>query len=102
MPTALKERCGSFSSTEFTLEDAIESHACSLQANMRVTNGIPLGCSLLLPVDTVNFVQTRKVFLWQAQHCANLVLQQWRWRRQQWRWRVEWQAGVSMPVADGH
>jgi hypothetical protein len=27
---------------------------------MRVTNGIPLGCSLLLPVDTVNRVQTLK------------------------------------------
>jgi hypothetical protein len=33
---------------------------CSLQANTRVTNGIPLGSSLLLPVDTVNFVQTLK------------------------------------------
>jgi hypothetical protein len=45
----------------FTLEDAIGSHACSLEANMRVTNGIPLGSSLLLPVDTVNCVQTLKV-----------------------------------------
>jgi hypothetical protein len=27
---------------KFTLEDAIGSHACSLEANMRVTNGIPL------------------------------------------------------------
>jgi hypothetical protein len=45
---------------KFTLEDAIGSHACSLQANMRVTNGIPLGSSLLLPVDTVNCVQTLK------------------------------------------
>jgi hypothetical protein len=27
----------------FTLEDSIGSHACSLEANMRVTNGIPLG-----------------------------------------------------------
>jgi hypothetical protein len=45
---------------KFTLEDAIGSHACSFEANMRVTNGIPLGCSLLLPVDTVNSVQTRK------------------------------------------
>jgi hypothetical protein len=27
---------------------------------MRVTNGIPLGCSLLLPVGTVNHVATRK------------------------------------------
>jgi hypothetical protein len=28
---------------------------------MRVTNGIPLGCSLLLPVHTVNSVQTLQV-----------------------------------------
>jgi hypothetical protein len=28
---------------------------------MRVTNDIPLGCSLLLPVGTVNCVQTLKV-----------------------------------------
>jgi hypothetical protein len=27
--------------------DAIGSHACSLEANMRVTIGIPLGCPLL-------------------------------------------------------
>jgi hypothetical protein len=45
---------------EFTLEDAIGSHACSLEANMRVTNAIPLKSSLLLPVHTVNCVQTRK------------------------------------------
>jgi hypothetical protein len=31
----------------------IYTHACSLQASMCVTNGIPLGYSLLLPVDTV-------------------------------------------------
>jgi hypothetical protein len=43
-----------------TLEDAIGSHACSLEANTRVTNGISLGSSLLLPVDTVNCVQTLK------------------------------------------
>jgi hypothetical protein len=47
---------------EFTLEDAIGSHACSLEVNMRATNGIPFGCSLLLPVDTVNCVQTPKVY----------------------------------------
>jgi hypothetical protein len=34
--------------------------ACSLEANTRVTNGIPLGSSLLLPVDTVNCIQTLK------------------------------------------
>jgi DNA helicase INO80 len=45
---------------KFTLEDAIGSQACSLEANMHVTNGIPLGCSPLLPVDTVNCVQTLK------------------------------------------
>jgi hypothetical protein len=45
---------------KFTLEDAIGSHACSLEANTRVTNGIPLGSSLLLPVCTVNCVQTLK------------------------------------------
>jgi hypothetical protein len=44
-----------------TLEDAIEFHALApLEASMRVTNDIPLGCSLLLPVGTVNFVQTLK------------------------------------------
>jgi hypothetical protein len=49
---------------KFTLENAIESHACSPEcspeANMCVTNGIPLGCPLLLPVDTVNCVATLK------------------------------------------
>jgi CD109 antigen len=37
----------------FTLEDAIGSHACSREASRRVTNGIPFGCPLLLPVGTV-------------------------------------------------
>jgi hypothetical protein len=32
----------------FSLEDAIGSHACSLEACMRVANGIPLGRQLLL------------------------------------------------------
>jgi hypothetical protein len=45
---------------KFTLEDAIGSHACSLEASWRVTNGIPLGCSLFLPVHTINCVQTLK------------------------------------------
>jgi hypothetical protein len=45
---------------KITLEDAIGSHACSLEGNMRGINGIPLGCSLLLPVDPVNCVQTLK------------------------------------------
>jgi hypothetical protein len=46
---------------KFTLEDAIGSHACSLEANTRVTNGISLGSSLFIPVDTLNCVQTLKV-----------------------------------------
>jgi hypothetical protein len=41
---------------KFTPEDAIGSHACSLEASMHVTNGIPLGSSLLLRVDTVTCV----------------------------------------------
>jgi hypothetical protein len=45
---------------KFTLEDAIGSHACSLEANMRMTNCIPLGRPLLLQVATVNCVQTLK------------------------------------------
>jgi hypothetical protein len=44
----------------FALEDAIGSHACSLEANVRVTNGIPLGSLLLLPVGTVYCAQTLK------------------------------------------
>jgi hypothetical protein len=43
------------------LEDAIGSHACSLEASMRVTNAIHLGCSLLLSVGTVNSVQPLQV-----------------------------------------
>jgi hypothetical protein len=44
-----------------TIEDAIEFHTfASLEASMRATNGIPLGCSLFLPVGTVNSVQTLK------------------------------------------
>jgi ABC-type multidrug transport system fused ATPase/permease subunit len=45
---------------EFALKDAIGSHASSLQANMHVINGIPLRSPLLLPVGTVNRVQTLK------------------------------------------
>jgi hypothetical protein len=42
---------------DFTLEDAIGSHACSLVANMRVTNGIPLGSFLII---TINYAETLK------------------------------------------
>jgi hypothetical protein len=52
---------------KFTLEDAIGSHACSLEANTRVTTGIPLGSSLLLPLCTVNCVQTLKGLLLNTQ-----------------------------------
>jgi hypothetical protein len=49
-----------FSAT-FTLENAIAFHAFArLEALPCVTNGIPLGPSLLLPVGTVNCVQTLK------------------------------------------
>jgi hypothetical protein len=64
---------------KFTLEDAIGSHACSLEASTRVTNGIPLGSSLLLPVCTVNCVQTLKVLCSQPvskmgwRHCCPCV-----------------------------
>jgi hypothetical protein len=46
----------------FTLEDAIGSHVCSLEANIRVTTGIPLplACALLLPVGTETSVQLSK------------------------------------------
>jgi hypothetical protein len=44
----------------FTLEDAIGSHACSLEANMSVTNAFHLGWPLPLTVVTVNSVQTLK------------------------------------------
>jgi hypothetical protein len=57
---------------KFTLEDAIGSHTCSLEANMRVINGIPLGCSLLLPVDAVNFFQTLKVGAGGEECCNSL------------------------------
>jgi hypothetical protein len=42
------------------LEDAIGTPACSLEANKRVTNGIPLGCLHFLTRLTVNSVQTLK------------------------------------------
>jgi hypothetical protein len=57
---AIPSRYGARFRQKFTLEDAIGSHACSLEANTHVTNGIPLGSSLLLPVDTVNCIQTLK------------------------------------------
>jgi hypothetical protein len=41
-----------------TLEDAIGSHAFSLDASKRVTNGILRGRPLLLPVHPVNYDQT--------------------------------------------
>jgi hypothetical protein len=44
----------------FTPEDAIGSHACSLEASRRVTNDIPLRCPHFLPVHPVNCVQTLK------------------------------------------
>jgi hypothetical protein len=55
-----------------TLEDGIASHACShdcsLHVSKRAANGNPLGCSLLLPVGTVNSVQTRYEQVYNAQN----------------------------------
>jgi hypothetical protein len=45
---------------DFALDDAIESHACSLEANVRATNGIPLGSPLPLTVAIMNYVETLK------------------------------------------
>jgi hypothetical protein len=59
--------CGGACSTvrvfrqEFALEDAIGSHACSLEVNIRVNNGIPLGSPLFLTVFIINHVKTPKV-----------------------------------------
>jgi hypothetical protein len=40
----------------------MEFHAFApLEASMRVTNGMPLGCLFLVPVGTVNFIQNQKV-----------------------------------------
>jgi hypothetical protein len=36
---------------DFALEDAIGSHAHSLEANMRATNSTPLGIPLFLPLS---------------------------------------------------
>jgi hypothetical protein len=63
---------------KFTLEDAIGSHACSLQASRRVTNDIPLWCPLFLPIHPVNCVQTlkatekRTLWMWLTQTTSNL------------------------------
>ena len=56
-------RCA-FSTVLYTLEDAIEFHAFApleALASVCVTSGIPLRSQLLLPVGTVNSVQTLKV-----------------------------------------
>jgi hypothetical protein len=57
----------------FTPEDAIEFHAFApLEASRRVTNGIPLGCPLFLPVHTVNCVKTLKVLRAETELLAEL------------------------------
>jgi hypothetical protein len=53
--------CGARFCNRFTLEDAIGSHACSLEASMRVTNDIPLGCPLPLTITTANSIQILKI-----------------------------------------
>jgi hypothetical protein len=52
-------RCAFFDRT-LLFEDATGCHACSLEASKRVLSGIPLGCSLLSPVGTINSAQTLK------------------------------------------
>jgi hypothetical protein len=53
--------CGARFLQKFMLEDAIDLHAFApLEASRRVTNGIPIGCPLFLPVHIVNCVQTLK------------------------------------------
>jgi hypothetical protein len=56
-----KKKYGARFRQKFTPEDAIGSPACSLEVSIRVSNAISLGCSLLLPVGTVNCVQTLKI-----------------------------------------
>jgi hypothetical protein len=56
---------------DFTLEDAIGSQACSLEANMRVANSIPLGRPPPLTVHTVNSVQTLKGCSNERDQCCN-------------------------------
>jgi hypothetical protein len=54
-------RCA-FSDRNLHSRNAIELHAFApVGASRRVTDGIPLGSSLLLPVHTVNCIQTLKV-----------------------------------------
>jgi hypothetical protein len=53
-----------FCRQEFTLEDAIAFHGFApIEASKRVTNVIPLGRPLCLPVRNVNCVQTLKAHL---------------------------------------
>jgi hypothetical protein len=60
-PTCMETRYGARFSTEIYTEDAIGSRAFALlQASRCVTNGISIGCSLHLPVHTVNCVKTLK------------------------------------------
>jgi hypothetical protein len=56
----LKQWYGARFRQKFALEDAIVSHACSLDASRRVTNGTPPGCPFIVPVGTGNCVQTLK------------------------------------------
>jgi hypothetical protein len=56
---------------KLTLEDAIGSHACLLETNMRVTNDSPLG-SPLLTVVIMNYVETLKVLTKPMADCVGL------------------------------
>jgi hypothetical protein len=66
-------------STEIYLRMPLVSTSARFEASKRVTNGVHLGCSLLLPVHAVNYVETLKA----PNHLA-------------WRWTERW-----VPVGEG-
>jgi hypothetical protein len=55
----LAVRCAFFD-RNFHSKMPLDSIACSLEAKIRVTNGIPLGSPLPLTVTTINHVETLK------------------------------------------
>jgi hypothetical protein len=58
----LRARCALFGRNSHSMMPLVPTHV-RLKRTCVGTNGISLGCSLLLPVDTVNCVQTLKVLL---------------------------------------
>jgi hypothetical protein len=92
------EWCGCTFSTEVsTLEDAICSHACSLEESMRVTNGSPLGYPPLLTVTPVNYVTTLKAIRTRTASGEKYLrrIRHQRLLEREWRQRVESDARIS-------